>query len=92
MTENPSLMNHGLYDEAQTYLERALRLREDIPREQRFDITTSLLKLGVLFQLQGPDADARPCLERARDIRVELCGEDHPATKLLRDNLALLED
>lgn len=87
-----SLMNHGLYDEAQAYLERALRLREDTPREQRFDISTNLLRLGVLFQLQGRDADARPYLERARDIRVELCGEDHPATELLRENIALLND
>ena len=86
-----SLMDDGLYDEAHAYLECALRTREGTPGERQFDISTSLLKLGVLFQLQGRDEEARSHLERARDIRVSICGEDHPATELLKENVALLD-
>ena len=87
-----SLMGDGLYEEAQAYLECALAIREGNPGERQFDISTSLLKLGVLLQLQGRDVEARPCLERARDIRASICGGDHPATELLRENIALLDD
>ena len=87
-----SLMGDGLYEEAQAYLECALRIRESTPGERQFDISTSLLKLGVLLQLQGRDREARPYLERARDIRASICGEDHPATELLRENITLLDD
>lgn len=84
------LTSQGLYDEAQAYLERALSIREDTLGKQDFDTSTSLLKLGVLLQLRGRDAQARPCLERALAVRTSICGETHPATVLVRDNLRLL--
>jgi tetratricopeptide (TPR) repeat protein len=89
-TNGSSLMAHGLYDEAQAYLERALGIREGVLGEQHFDTSTSLLKLGILLQIRGRDVEARPYLERALAARVEVCGGDHPATALVRENLALL--
>jgi tetratricopeptide (TPR) repeat protein len=86
-----SLIGHGLYDEAHAYLDRALRIREITLGEWDFDTSTSLLKLGVLLQLQGRTVEARLYLERARDVRASICGETHPATELIRDNLILLD-
>ena len=66
-----SLTGQGLYDEAHAYLERALRIRKDALGDQNFDTSTSLLKLGILFQLWGHYGQARrtwsvpyPCVSR----------------------------
>lgn len=68
----------------------ALRIREDTLRERGFDTSTSLLKLGVLLQLRERGPQARPHLERVLTVRSGVCGEDHLATELVRDNLRLL--
>src|SRR5215211_1900028 len=86
-----SLTGQGLYDEAHAYLECALRIREQVLGERDFDTSTSLLKLGILFQLWGRDAQARPYLERALAVHAGVCGEDYPATDLVRENLRLLD-
>lgn len=52
--------------------------------------STILFKLGALCQLRGRDEQARPFLERALDVRKNVCGETHPATELVRENLRLL--
>ena len=85
------LVDWGLHDEAQAYLERALEIREGVLEERNFDTSTSLFNLGVLLQLRGRDGRARPYLQRALAARSDICGEDHPATELVRDNLRLLE-
>ena len=85
------MLNHGLYDEAHAYLQRALEIREVFSREQDFDISTSLLKLGILLQLRGQNEGACSYLERALAIRRDVCGSDHPATELVRVNLRLLD-
>lgn len=85
-----SLMGWGLYDEAQAYLERALTVREDILGELNFDTSTSFFELGILHQIRGSDAQARQHLKRALDIRAIACGQTHPATELVRENLSLL--
>lgn len=86
-----SLIDYGLYDEAHAYLERVLGIRQQVLGERHFDTSTSLLKLGILLQLQGRDGEARAYLERALAVRAEVCGEDHPATDLLQENLSLLD-
>ena len=83
------LTDWGLYDEAQAYLERALAIREGVLGGWDFDTSTILLKLGILFQIRGRDEQARWHLERALDIRADICGENHPATELVRENLRL---
>ena len=86
-----ALVASGLYDEAQTYLERAWAIREGVLKERNFATSTSLLKLAILYQLRGRDSRARQYLERALASRSHVCGEDHPATEVVRDNLRLLE-
>jgi len=86
-----ALVPSGLYDEAQAYLERALAIREGVLKERNFATSTSLFKLGILFQLRGRDSRARQYLERALAARSHVCGVDHPATEVVRDNLRLLE-
>ena len=86
-----SLVNWGLWDEAQAYLERALAIREDVLGERDFDTSTSLLKLAVRFQLTGRGGQARRLLERALAVRADICGDTHPATEIVRENLRLTE-
>jgi tetratricopeptide (TPR) repeat protein len=86
-----ALVASGLYDEAQAYLERALAIREGVLKERNFVTSTSLFKLGILFQLRGRNTGACQYLERALAARSHVCGEDHPATEVVRDNLRLLE-
>ncbi len=87
-----SLMDWGLWDEAQAYLERALAIREDALGEWDFDTSTSLLKLAVLSQLSGRGGQARRHLQRALAVRANICGETHPATEIVRENMGFLED
>lgn len=86
-----ALISQGLYDEARAYLERALSIREETLGQRDFDTSTILLKLGVLCQLWSRGEQARPFLERALDTRAYACGETHPATELVRENLRLLD-
>lgn len=82
-----TLMSWGLYDEAQVYLEGALNLRANVAGEQDFETSKTLCQLGVLFQLQGNDAQARQYFERALSARAQTCGAEHPATRIVRENL-----
>lgn len=86
-----SLIEWGLYDEAQAYLERVLEIRVDVLEEQSFVTSQSFFNLGALFQLRGWNGQAREMLQRALDIRSDVCGETHPATELVRENLRLLD-
>lgn len=73
------------------YLRRSLEIREDLSRAQDFDSSTVLLKLGAIYRLQRADGQARTVLDRARAIRVKVCGEPHPATQIVEDTLAFLK-
>lgn len=90
--QGTSLVDHGLYEEALIYLERSLRICEGTLSQQDFNSSQILFKLGVLHQLRGSDSQARPYLERALTLRAEICGKNHSATKMVKDNLNLLQD
>lgn len=89
--QGTELTSHGLYDEADMYLRRSLKIREDLSRAQDFDSSTILLKLGTIYRLQRADDQAREVLESARTIRIEVCGETHSATQIVKDTLTLLK-
>jgi len=86
------LMHWGLYEEAQVYLERVVVVREDVLGHRNFDTSTSLFKLGILFQRRRLDAQARSYLEPALAVRERVCGPNHPAAEIVRENLSLLND
>lgn len=86
------LIHWGLYKEAQVYLESVLVVRRDVLGERDFDTSTSLFKLGILFQRRRLDAQARSYLEQALALRERVCGRNHLAAEIVRDNLSLLDD
>jgi tetratricopeptide (TPR) repeat protein len=86
-----SLMGWGLYDEAQAYFQRTLEIRENVLGERSFGTSTSHFNLGILLQLRGRDEQARHDLKRALAIRRDVCGESHPATEMVRENLRILD-
>lgn len=87
-----NLMYWGLYDEAHVYLEHALDLKLNVADEWDFETSKSLLKLGVLSQLQRNGTKARHYFDRTLAARSHTCGADHPATRIVRENIELLGD
>lgn len=60
--------NLGLYEEAQTQLERALDIRREVLPSDHPDTAESLSQLAELRFHQGRYDDAQPLLEEAREI------------------------
>ncbi len=80
----------GDYIGARPYLERALRIREEVLGKKLRDTAQSLNHLGILLRAQGDYAEARPYLERALRIREEVLGAEHPDTARSLSNLGFL--
>jgi tetratricopeptide (TPR) repeat protein len=78
---------------ARPYLERALRIREQVLGAEHPDTATSLNNLGSLLQDLGDLAGAHPYYERALRINEQVLGGEHPDTALSLNNLgSLLQD
>jgi tetratricopeptide (TPR) repeat protein len=86
-----ALMDWGLYDEAQVYWERTLEIRENLLGVCSFDASTSHFNLGIFMQLRGLNERSRLYLQRSLTIRANICGETHPATEMVRENLRILD-
>jgi tetratricopeptide (TPR) repeat protein len=86
-----SLVEWGLNDEAEVYLRRALEIRREVLGGRSLVTSNSFFNLGILLRIRGEDARAREILQRALDVRTEVCGPTHPATELVRENLRLLD-
>jgi hypothetical protein len=56
-----------------------------------YDASTSQFNLGILLQLRGREERTRRCLQRSLAIRKITCGETHPATRMVQENLRILD-
>jgi Flp pilus assembly protein TadD len=72
-----SLQRITEYAEAETLLERALKIREKELGENHLSTATSLINLAGLYYAQNKPAEAEPLLERALDISEKRLGKDH---------------
>ncbi len=80
----------GQYREAAPFLERSLRIRENVLGAEHPEVTTSLNNLGLLYQAQREYAKAQPLLERALQINEKIYAHEHPAVAISLHNLAHL--
>jgi tetratricopeptide (TPR) repeat protein len=80
----------GLYNEAQSYAERALTITEQVLGPQHPSTATSLNNLAELYRNQGRYEEAEPLYQRALTIREQVLGPQHPDTAGSLHNLALL--
>jgi len=81
----------GLYNEAQTQIERALALRYRVLGGQHRDTLTSMHKLGLVHWYQGEYALAEPLLARVLEVRRGVLGQDNPDTASVMNDLALVK-
>lgn len=70
----------GVYEQARTYIERALVIREQVLGPAHSDTAQSLNSLGILSIWQGKYEQAEPLLQRALTIREQILGPMHPDT------------
>jgi tetratricopeptide (TPR) repeat protein len=83
----------GDYAGARPYLERVLRIREQVLGGEHPSTANSLNDLGRLLYEMGDLAGARSYYERALRIYEKVLGGEHPHTATSLDNLAsLLQD
>ena len=80
----------GVHQEAQSYLERALTIREQRLGPQHPDTAISLNSLAILYADQGKYAQAEPLHQRALAIREQRLGPQHPDTAISLNSLASL--
>ena len=69
--------NLGLYDEAQSLIDEALRIRRETLGEDAPDVAESLLQKAWLLRDLGEAAEALPLAERALAIRRDAFGPEH---------------
>jgi len=82
----------GIYDQAQSLLERAAaREAEDSPRGSGDELRADVLNdLARVYELQGDLQEAATTYEEALEIKTEMFGTDHPKVAATMTNLAMV--
>ncbi len=78
----------GTYQEAQSYLQRALAIYEQQLGATHPNTAASLNNLAMLYQAQGKYEQAEPLYQRALAIYEQQLGATHPTTQTVRENYA----
>jgi len=68
----------GYYQESETFLKQALKLRENSLNPDDLDVARSLHSLGILYSTQGKYHEAEPLLQRSLDIKKRKLGSENP--------------
>jgi tetratricopeptide (TPR) repeat protein len=79
--------NHGAYDEAKRFYERALALREAALGPEHPDVANTLNNLGNVYGAAGSFAEAEACFSRTLEIRRRALGPGHPDIASSLNNL-----
>ncbi len=84
------LRARGQYGQAESLLQRALYLQEQILGPDHPDVATSLNYLAILYRGQGKYTQVEPLYQRALRIWEQTQGPDHPDIARVLNNLANL--
>ncbi len=82
------LYDRASYQEAASYLEKALIICEKVRGEEERDVTQILTTLAELYYKQGKYTQAEALNQRALEIRKMLLGPEHPLVAICLKNLA----
>ncbi len=75
---------------AEAYYQDALGISRQITGEESAEVANILSGLGMLYLKYGAFERAEPVLQRAREVRQNVFGYDHPQTAHSLENLAAL--
>jgi len=78
----------GLYQKAEIFHLKALKIREKILGEEHPNTATSYNNLAGLYKAQGEYQKAEPLYLKALKISEKILGEEHPSTATSYNNLA----
>ncbi len=84
------LIVHAQYEQAESLLQQALTIRQQVLEVNHPDTARTLNDLGVLYLTQGKYQQAEPLLQKALAIRQKKLGVEHPDTAANLNNRALL--
>ena len=78
------------YTEAESLLQQALSIREQVLEPEHSDTATTLNTLAWLYYAQGKYEQAEPLYQKALVMRERVLGSMHPDTAITLDGLAWL--
>jgi tetratricopeptide (TPR) repeat protein len=84
------LRDRARYAEAESLLQRALRIQEQHLGPEHLEVATTLVGLASLYTAQGQYAEAESLLQRALRIREQRLGLEHPDVATTLNSLANL--
>ncbi len=84
------LSERARYSEAESLLQRALSMGEQILGSEHPLVSETCYKLGMLYLRQGKYTEAEPLLQRALSIREQILGVDHPQVATSFNGLGML--
>ncbi|PKK83050.1 MAG: hypothetical protein CVT49_10475 [candidate division Zixibacteria bacterium HGW-Zixibacteria-1] len=76
---------------AQAHYERALKIDERAYGHDHPNVATDVNNLGDVLRDLGDLKGAQPHFRRALDIFRKFLGDEHPSTKIVRENLEIVE-
>lgn len=82
--------DQGFYNEAETYLQRALAIQEKQSSADPLEMISTLSYLAVVYQTQSLYSEAEPLIQKAISISEEISGESHIYTAVLYRSLGEL--
>jgi tetratricopeptide (TPR) repeat protein len=80
----------GAYEQAQSRVEQALAIRQQVLEAEHPDIAASLNALGEIYQEQGKYELVEPLYQQALATRRQVLGPEHPDTGMSLNNLGIL--
>ncbi|MEH2165799.1 MAG: tetratricopeptide repeat protein [Nostoc sp.] len=69
--------SQGLYQQAESWLQRCVELTQNRLSLEHSDVATSLNNLGLFYESTGRYSEAEPLLEQTLALRKRLLGEEH---------------
>jgi tetratricopeptide (TPR) repeat protein/transcriptional regulator with XRE-family HTH domain len=84
------LQERGRYSEAETPLQKALKIRENLIGLHHPDTATSLHSLALLYYVAGRYNEVEQFYQRGLTIREQSLGYEHPDTLSIQNDLSLL--
>ncbi|MEM9484320.1 MAG: tetratricopeptide repeat protein, partial [Cyanobacteria bacterium P01_F01_bin.116] len=84
------LREQGPYSLAESLLQQAYQLYQDLLEGDHRGLSNSLNYLAALYYNQGRYSEAEPLLQEALAMRKRLLGDDHPSVATNLNNLAIL--
>ena len=82
--------NLGLYDMAESILERSLSIKRKFYGDENLEVASGLHTLAVLYDTQGRFQEAESFFRQSLDIKQKVLGQDHPEVAKSLNSIAVV--